>query len=103
MKSKWLNKTYTALLEGIDKFGRYTYEDKGPDEVMLVGPVLAELKRLPLKDQADNLNELFLRTDHGHGLAGWLVGSLEDKPDFDKLLALLDDELVESAGYTKED
>lgn len=72
-----LNQMRTALKE----FGEYAFEDKGPDEVMAIQPIVDALKSMPAAEARTVLEEVHDGGDGGYALASYLVVSLDDQPE----------------------
>lgn len=56
-----------ALDEALKLFGTYSYEDKGPDEVMFVDPLVERLCALPASEVKVLMDDL-LTHEHGERL-----------------------------------
>jgi hypothetical protein len=72
---------YREIREAIDNFGRYTYEDKGVGEVILVTPMINRFKAVPSASAAKVLLALHERRDHDdlfHQFARDLLSYMED-------------------------
>lgn len=52
------NNICTAIKEALRRFGEYSYFDKGPDEVMDIGPHAAAFKQFTPEEAAELLNRL---------------------------------------------
>lgn len=86
----------TKLAEAKDRFGSYSYNDKGPDEVMEVGELVRELKRLPVDKAAEELKHLGAREDCALDpsmLVRSILHSLDENEDYESLFE--DDDLME--------
>jgi hypothetical protein len=69
------------LGEALKMFGSYTFDDKGPDEVMDIGGLVEELKKLTSNEASEVLFEVARAKNHkGRGLqvAMYLVLDLQD-------------------------
>lgn len=80
------------LAQAKDQFGSYTYNDKGPDEVMDVRELVIELKRLPIDQMISELLHLAKREDCAldpQALVSSILGSLDSDDRYD---ALFEDE-----------
>lgn len=86
----------TKLAEAKDQFGSYSYNDKGPDEVMDVGELVREIKRLPLEEISEELKHLGAREDCALDPTS-LVGSILHRLDGDDAYESIfeDDDLME--------
>ena len=71
----------TELGLALKQFGTYSFDDKGPHEVMYIDPLLAKFRVLPATEAARVLVELSESPEHsgrGNYLASTLVGEMED-------------------------
>ena len=77
------------LHSAIKQFGEYSFFDKGPDEVMLIGPIIWDLEQLPL-DQISKVLSGILddEKEYGKYLVATLITSLDHRPDFSDLLEM---------------
>jgi hypothetical protein len=80
---KFVNKITTALDEGLKRFGTYNYYDKGPDEIMDVRTLSAQLVVLSKEDITFVLNGVKNYGEHGEHLANSFLVDLQDLPDSD--------------------
>lgn len=73
----------------IKQFGEYSFFDKGPDEVMLIGPIICDLEQLPL-DQISKVLSGILddEKEYGQQLVATLITSLDHRPDFADLFEM---------------
>ena len=86
----------TKLAEAKDQFGSYSYNDKGPSEVMDVDELVREIKKLSLIDASTELKHLASRTDcllDPSMLVMEILHSLDDNPAYETLFE--DEELME--------
>jgi hypothetical protein len=76
------------------RFGKYSFEDKGPEEVMNVQPIATELKTKSLEEVAEILKEVLDNYDkfskvgdksHAKSMVDCLIHSLDDMDWFDDL------------------
>ena len=77
-----------ALIEAKDQFGKYSYDDKGPDEVMDVDELVRELKKLHIDTIITQLLHLANRTDcplDPTALVSSILHSLDGEEKFDPL------------------
>ena len=77
-----------ALIEAKDQFGSYSYNDKGPDEVMDVDELVRELKKLPTDTMITQLLHLASRTDcplDPSALVTSILHSLDEDEKYDAL------------------
>lgn len=76
------------MREAIAEFGRYSYEDKGPQEVMSLRPIEKALMAMPAEEARKILEEVHADGSDGEQLAASLVCNLDDQPEewFDVLL-----------------
>lgn len=77
------------LQSALKEFGTYSFDDKGPDEVMNLLPIITELKSLTAKQAGLILKEVASsKNERGKRLAESLVSDLDRMPDewFDELL-----------------
>ena len=84
------------LIEAKDDFGSYSYNDKGPDEVMDVGELVGEFKKLSIEDAITELTHLAAREDcplDPTMLVSSIMHSLDGLPEYDPLFE--DEELSE--------
>lgn len=87
---------YAELAATKDQFGSYAYHDKGADEVMDVGSLVRELKRLPVETALVELKHLAARTDCALDpaiLIRSILGSLDADEKYDLLFE--DEDLAE--------
>lgn len=71
----------TELGVGLKLFGTYSFDDKGPSEVMEIEPLVAKFRVLDATEAARVLVELSKSPEHdgrGNYLASALVGEMED-------------------------
>lgn len=54
----FVERCVSEINDAIEQFGSYSYGDKGPQEVMDLGPLLAELKKMPAQDAAQALRSV---------------------------------------------
>lgn len=75
------------LEEALVEFGTYSFDDKGPHEVMDLDPITKRLKELEADDAGYILKEVIARHERGQILVTSIVNSLDDQPDdwFDKV------------------
>jgi hypothetical protein len=81
------NECLTELGVALKRFGTYSFDDKGPYEVMDIDPLLRKLRVMPVAEATAVLLELAASREHegrGNSLAHALVGELED---WDELFA----------------
>ena len=86
------------ILKDLDKalkdFGTYTFDDKGPHEVMFIDDFTSRLKALPYKEAAEVLKLVGegRKDTRGETLRDTLVGSMDDAPltdeQFEELLKI---------------
>jgi hypothetical protein len=84
------------LAEAKNLFGSYAYGDKGADEVMDVGELVTELKKLPIPDMIAELKHLADRADCALDptiLVRSILGSLDSDSAYDALFE--DEDLAE--------
>ena len=75
------NECLTELGLALKQFGTYSFDDKGPHEVMDIDPLLSKFRVLPATEAARVLVELSESHEHsgrGNYLASALVGEMED-------------------------
>jgi hypothetical protein len=74
--------------KAIEMFGSYTYDDKGPDEVMDLNKLVSKLKVLSASEAGNALKELSQYNDRAYFLAETLVARLDRQPDdwFEEML-----------------
>ena len=79
------------LHSAIKQFGEYNFFDKGPDEVMLIGPIIRDLEQLSL-DQIGKVLSGILddEKEYGQHLVDTLITSLDHRPDFADLFEIDD-------------
>jgi len=71
----------TELGVALKRFGTYSFDDKGPYEVMDVESLARKLRVMPVAEATTVLLELAASTEHegrGNSLASVLVGELDD-------------------------
>lgn len=68
---------FAALKDAKKQFGEYSYHDKGADEVMDVGELVTELRKLPIEEVVSELL-LLADMDDTHILLCSILGSIED-------------------------
>jgi hypothetical protein len=88
MTSKFI---LSKLKEALEKFGTYSFDDKGPDEVMNTQSIINELKTLSSEQAGLILKEVSLsKNERGKRLAECLVSGLDDMPEewFENLLKI---------------
>lgn len=76
------------MVNGIKQFGEYSFEDKGPDEVMNISKFDRIMKNKNIEDVADILNKFYdLAKDKGHALSviNNIILGLDDRDDFEDL------------------
>lgn len=83
---------FKELDEALEEFGRYSYYDKGPDEVMDTSPMVIYLKTLSGVDAGKWLKGLCTHK-HGERLRDHLAGYLDMMPE-----PWVDDMLKESGA-----
>lgn len=86
----------SKLAEAKDLFGSYAYNDKGPEEVMEVGELVGELKKLRLDEMIAELKHLGAREDCALDpamLVASILGSLDSDDTYDALFE--DEDLAE--------
>jgi hypothetical protein len=78
------------LKTALKKFGEYSLLDKGPSEVMMVNPIVAELRKMSAEDAGIILKEVAGLHEHGQFLANHLVSCLDDMPEdwFNEILRI---------------
>lgn len=78
-------KLLAELAAALRKFGNYSFDDKGPAEVMDIAPLVNDLRGLPAAEAAQVLRELALSRasgrDRPRSLATHLVGEMEHWED----------------------
>lgn len=78
-----------SLKEALDQFGTYAYNDKGADEVMDVGVLVKEIKKMPVDKAISELQLLLKEFVHKNADTSDLVSSimmdLQEHPGFDPL------------------
>lgn len=84
----------SKLAEAKDQFGSYTYNDKGPDEVLEVGELVRELKKLSLDQMITELKHLGAREDCALDPAMLVTSILGSLDSDDKYDALFEDEVL---------
>lgn len=82
----------TKLAQAKDQFGSYSYNDKGPDEVMDVAELVIEVKRLPIDQMISELLHLATREDCALDPAALVRSILGDLDSDDRYEALFEDE-----------
>jgi hypothetical protein len=78
----------SKLAEAKEQFGSYSYNDKGPDEVMDVDELVREIKRLPVEKALEELKHLAAREDCAldpTSLVSSILHSLDDDEKYDSL------------------
>jgi hypothetical protein len=71
----------TELGIALKRFGTYSFDDKGPSEVMDIDSLLEKFRAMPVEKAAEVLVELAASREHdgrGMWLASTLVGEMED-------------------------
>ncbi len=71
----------TELGKGLKRFGTYTFDDKGADEVMRLEPFVEQLQAMPAPAAAEILFELADADDYegrGHALASCLISYMQE-------------------------
>ena len=74
------------MVNGIKQFGVYSFEDKGPEEVMNFGKF--NMKDKSIEDIADILNQFYeIAENKGHAksVIDTIITDLDDRDDFDGL------------------
>lgn len=79
--------------EALDRFGKYTFEDKGPWEVMDVTTLTNQLKDKTAKDAASILSQVldnYSNQRYAASIVECIIGQLDSMPNdwFDELLSL---------------
>ena len=75
------NECLTELGVALKRFGTYSFDDKGPSEVMDIDRLVGKLRVMPVAEATTVLLELAASPEHkgrGNSLASTLVGELED-------------------------
>lgn len=73
----FVKKAFAQLNKALKQYGTYTFDDKGPHEVMDVEPLKEELKVMPSEDALAALRLMVARKDgRGHVLAETIIGEL---------------------------
>ena len=86
MTPEQLSKKYaTAIRVAVRQFGEYSFDDKGPQEVMDLP--ISEIKALSVDDAAETLR-LVLEKDKKHGprFIGAVLVDMQEWDHFDELL-----------------
>jgi hypothetical protein len=79
--NKLTKECLTELDVALKRFGTYSFDDKGPYEVMDVESLARKLRVMPVAEATTVLLELAASPEHkgrGNSLASVLVGELED-------------------------
>ena len=72
-----------ALKTALKEFGTYSFDDKGPYEVMEIEPLEKRLREFSPQDAATGLCQLAAKGDREERVAEYLANCLEDLPDAD--------------------
>lgn len=71
-----------AAKTAIKTFGTYSFDDKGPHEVMNLGKIVAKLRTMPAPQVAQMIREIAdtnaLSHERGKAVASALVGIMDD-------------------------
>ena len=73
------------LNNALNQFGTYTYQDKGPHEVMYINKYVNDLKSLNMKEIAEILTYILDNHDLGEELVSAIIGDMDDREDFEEL------------------
>lgn len=77
-----------AMIYGIKQFGIYSFEDKGPDEVMDLGKFDNIMATKSIEDIADILNKFYDLTndkEHAKYVIESIITNLDNRDDFEDL------------------
>ncbi len=80
-KNEIVKNALDELQKAIKRFGEYSFDDKGPNEVMNIGPIVRNIKTLSTEDMIDALITIGssdVCEGRGFYLASCLVGDMED-------------------------
>lgn len=77
--------------EALDRFGKYSFEDKGPWEVMDITSLTNQLKDKTAKDVGSILSKVldnYNNQNYAKSVVGCIIGQLDSMPEdwFDELL-----------------
>ena len=75
------NEIVKDLIEALSMFGTYTFDDKGPHEVMDLDYIVGELRELSAKDAGTIMKEVAAKNDRGQHLIDHIASGLDDMPD----------------------
>lgn len=77
------NEIRKQLTEALDEFGRYTFRDKGADEVMDVASIVNALNAMPVPDVIAVLEDVYKTEDDGYGeqLVSDIIMHMDDVPE----------------------
>lgn len=79
-------KILNELDEAIEKFGIYSYQDKGASEIINLEPLEEELNSLSTQEVIDVLKYLLDNHQDSKRLVEELISSLDQREDFDDIL-----------------
>lgn len=99
-KSKEINEISFNIMTEIDnalsKYGKYTFSDKGPDEVMDIDTLISPFKNMETNEIVKTLKDVLDFYESGsnkdgtysevHNAINTIIHSLDDREDFDEIL-----------------
>lgn len=69
------------LKEALERFGTYSFDDKGPSEVMDLDEIVSELRGMSAKDAGAIMKEVVAKNKRGQHLIDCIASCLDDTPD----------------------
>jgi len=69
------------LVESLVKYGTYSFDDKGPSEVMDINFIASELREMPAKVAGTLMKEVAAKNIRGEALINCIASCLDDMPD----------------------
>ena len=72
---------HDEINEAIKQFGEYSFYDKGPDEIMNIGPYITEAESMTPNDVADVLVQLAKLGRYEEFFAERMISYLAEQPD----------------------
>ena len=103
-KHPFVEKLLKEVKQAIKEFGTYSFDDKGPEEVMNVSPLIREFKSLNLQDKKQVVKNL-KKNNRGNSVLICILGDLESnmqEVEFKEILKEASQDVQEWFYPTKE-
>lgn len=95
-KEELLSRIKKEIKVALKEFGAYSFRDKGAGEVMDLGPLITELKALPIADCREVLSSLAKGTEFESHFVNDALMDMQDIPDADFEFLMQEPELQEA-------